>query len=139
MTNNQPVILVADDDPDFNYLMQYVIKKSDIAAKARFVSDGQAALDYLQGLAGFADRELFPLPDMAVLDMKMPFVPGLEVLKWIRQQPEFSGMPVMIISASLDGENRQKSTGLGANAYCTKSGDPADLVRAVRDFYEKWH
>jgi CheY-like chemotaxis protein len=100
-------------------------------------SDGQEAIDYLQGAGKFADREQFPLPCLVLLDLKLPYVMGLDVLKWIREQFG-AGLAVVILTASGQDEDIAAAYRLGANAFLTKPTEAnklQDMVRAIKDFW----
>ena len=80
-------ILQVEDDPNDVFFLQHAMKKAGVANPVQVATDGQQAIDYLRGVGKFADRKKFPLPCLILLDLKLPHVMGLDVLKWIRQQP----------------------------------------------------
>jgi CheY-like chemotaxis protein len=132
----KPILLVEDEENDV-FFFKHAMKKESLANPLRVASDGQEAIDYLQGAGKFANREEFPLPHLVVLDLKLPFVMGLDVLKWIRQQPELTPI-VIVLSSSQQKEDIATAYRLGANAYLVKSPDLAKLqgmVRAINDFW----
>lgn len=90
------------------------------------VTDGQKAIDYLKGSGKFADRETFPWPSLILLDLKLPYVMGLDVLKWIREEIGHS-MLVIALSASLDSGDVATAQRLGANAFFVKPSDSRQL------------
>ncbi len=113
------------------------MQKEGLTNSLHIAVDGQQAIDYLQGAGKFADREKFPLPCLVLLDLKLPFVMGLDVLKWIRQRPELSPV-VIILSSSQQNADISTAYRLGANAYLVKAPDLGklqELVRAIRDFW----
>src|SRR5690349_19119637 len=79
-------ILQVEDDPNDVFLFQHAMKKVGVTNPLQVASDGQQAIDYLQSTGKFADRGKFPFPCLVLLDLKLPYVMGLEVLRWIRQQ-----------------------------------------------------
>src|SRR4026209_282034 len=121
----QPILQV-DDDPNDVFLLQHAMKKAGVANPVQVATDGQQAIDYLKGTGKFADREKFPLPCLVLLDLKLPYVMGLDVLKWIRQQP---GMVVVVIKLTASAEDADISTAyrLGANAFLTKPSEASKL------------
>jgi CheY-like chemotaxis protein len=130
-------ILQVEDDPNDVFLMRHAMKKAGVTNPVQVASSGQEAIDYLQGGGRFADREKFPLPCLVLLDLKLPRVMGLEVLRWIRQE---SGMAlvVVILSASADRSDIATAYALGANAFLTKPSEVEklhEMVRAIRDFW----
>jgi len=116
------------------------MQKEGLTNSLHIAVDGQQAIDYLQGAGKFADREKFPLPCLVLLDLKLPFVMGLDVLKWIRQRPELS--PVVILSSSQQNADISTAYRLGANAYLVK---PATLegrnrlIGAMKEFWLVWN
>jgi CheY-like chemotaxis protein len=134
---SQPILLVEDDENDVTF-MKMAFKKAGVDLPVHVAIHGQEALDYFQGTGKFAKREDFPLPCLVLLDLKLPFVMGLGVLKWIREQPELESTVVIILSASSENQDIQTAYQLGANAYLVK---PADLEKlylmahAIKDFW----
>ena len=113
------------------------MKKARIANPIHHASDGQQAIDYLQGTGKFADREQFPLPGLVLLDLKLPYVMGLEVLRWIRQQPRTPPI-VIVLTASAENADIAEAYRLGANAFLVKPSEASkleDIVKAIKDFW----
>lgn len=130
-------ILQVDDDPNDVFLLRHAMKKIGMENFIQVASDGQQAIDYLQGAGKFADRTKFPLPSLVLLDLKLPYVMGLDVLKWIRQQP---GTPqvVVVLTASAEDADIATAYRLGANAFLTKPSEAGKLegmVKAIKDFW----
>ena len=115
-------ILQVEDDPNDVFFLQKAMKKMAVTNPIQVASDGQEAIDYLQGAGKFADREKFPFPCLMLLDLKLPYVMGLDVLKWIRQQPDMA-LPVIMLSASAQDADIAKSYRLGANAFVSKPSE----------------
>src|ERR1039457_3119594 len=113
------------------------MQKVALASPIQVASDGQQAIDYLKGAGEFANREKFPLPCLVLLDLKLPYVMGLEVLKWIRKQPG----PVLIeilLTASAEDADIAAAYRLGANAFLTKPSKASkleDMAKAIKDFW----
>jgi CheY-like chemotaxis protein len=93
-------ILQVEDDPNDVLFLQMAVKRGAVEIPLRVVTDGKQAIDYLAGVGKFIDREEYPLPAVVLLDLRLPRVPGHEVLRWIRRQPQFAALPVIILSAS---------------------------------------
>ncbi len=113
------------------------MRKMGLANPIHVASDGQQAIDYLKGAGRYANREKFPLPCLVLLDLKLPHVMGLDVLKWIRQQPG-PALVVIILTASAEAGDIAAAYRLGANAFLTKpseSGKLEDMVKALKDFW----
>jgi len=119
------------------FLLQHAMKKVGVANPIHVASDGQQAIDYLKGTGKFVDREKFPLPCLVLLDLKLPYVMGLEVLKWIREQPG-PALVVVVLTASGQDADIAAAYRLGANAYLIKPTDARifeDMLKAFKDFW----
>ena len=130
-------ILQVDDDPNDVFLLQHALRNVGVANPIQVASDGQQAIDYLQGVGKFADRAKFPFPCLVLLDLKLPFVMGLDVLRWIHQQPGMA-LTVIMLTASGSEEDIVEAYRLGANAFLTKpseAGKLEEMVRAIKDFW----
>jgi len=130
-------ILQVEDDPNDVFLFKHAMKKVELTNPIQVASDGQEAIDYLSGVGKFADREQFPLPGVVLLDLKLPYVMGLEVLKWIRKQLNMAPV-VIILTASAEDGDIANAYRLGANAFLTKpseAGKLLSLVKAIKDFW----
>lgn len=130
-------ILQVEDDPNDVFFLKHAMKNVGMTNPMQVVSDGQEAINYLSGAGKFVDREKYPLPGLILLDLKLPFVMGLDVLKWIRDQPNL--VPVVIIlTASAEDEDIASAYHLGANAFLTKPSEASklqDIVKAIKDFW----
>ena len=132
----QTILQVEDDENDV-FLLQHAMKKAGVANPIQVASDGRQAIQYLSGVGKFEDRERFPLPGLVLLDLKLPYVMGLDVLKWIREQPG-TGPVVVILTASAEGEDIASAYRLGANAFLTKPSEASkfwDMVKSIKDFW----
>jgi len=130
-------ILQVEDDPNDVFFLQKAMKKMGVTNPIQVAHDGQEAIDYLQGAGKFADRGKFPYPCLVLLDLKLPYVMGLEVLRWIREQPG-SALPVIMFSASAEDADIAMSYRLGANAFLSKPSEARqldDMVKAIKDFW----
>ena len=130
-------ILQVEDDPNDVFFLQHAMNKAGVANPIQVASDGQEAIDYLKGAGKFADREQFPLPCLVLLDLKLPYVMGLDVLRWIRQQP---GPAPVVVILSASGEEGDIATAyrLGANAFLVKPSEASkfeDMVKAIEGFW----
>jgi CheY-like chemotaxis protein len=117
--------------------LKQAMRRAGVTRTIQVVSDGQEAIDYLQGAGKFFDREIFPFPDLVLLELDLPYVMGLEVLKWIRQQVG-STLPVVMLSASAEPADITDAYRLGANAFLRKPSEPNQLevvCKAIKDFW----
>jgi CheY-like chemotaxis protein len=130
-------ILQVEDDENDVLLLQHAMTKAGVENPIQVASDGQEAIDYLKGVGKFANRVKFPMPSLVLLDLKLPYVMGLDVLKWIRQQPRMS-VPVVLLTASSEEADIATAYHLGANGYMVKPSEAAklvDIAKAIKDFW----
>ncbi len=129
---NAPPILIAEDDPDDAFLLRRTFVKAQVANPLVFVGDGDEAIRYLSGLERFSAHEEQPWPVVLFLDLKMPRRNGFELLEWLREQPPFGGLPVVVLTSSREPADVTRAYELGANAYLVKPSTPNDLLATVR-------
>src|SRR2546423_1204661 len=115
-----PVILLVEDNDDDVFLMRRALKATKLSVPMHVANDGQEALDYLGGIGQFNNRASFPLPTVILLDLKLPYVHGFEVLNWIRQQPILKDVRVVVLTSSPEERDLQKARDLGAMTYLVK-------------------
>jgi two-component system response regulator len=130
-------ILQVEDDPNDVFLLQHAMRQAGVANPIQVATDGRQAIDYLKGCGKFADRQKFPRPCLVLLDLKLPYVMGLNVLKWIRQQPGPT-LVVVMLTASGDDTDIAAAYRLGANGFLVKPSQASELVamaKAIKDFW----
>ena len=130
-------ILQVEDDPNDVFLLQRAMKKAGVPNPVQIVTDGQQAIDYLRGAGKFADRGKFPFPCLVLLDLKLPYVMGLDVLRGIRKETG-TALVVVILTASREDADIAAAYRLGANAFLTKPSEAnklKDMVKAIMDFW----
>lgn len=132
MSSSQPVILLAEDDENDVFFMRRALQKSQVNFAVQVVTDGQQATDYLGGEGKFSNREQYPIPSVILLDLKMPFLDGFEVLAWIRKQPSFNGIPVAVLTSSAEERDRRRARELGATAYFVKPPKPETILEIIQ-------
>ena len=137
MTKNHSVLLV-EDDPDDVLLTQRAFRKLGVPTSMQVVGDGEQALAYLMGGGDYADRERFPLPDLMLLDLKLPRRSGFEVLEWLRAQPGLRRLPVVVLTGSRESVDVNRALDLGANSYLVKPVGFDDLLEVVRTLRLYW-
>lgn len=113
-------VLVVEDNEDDVFFMRRALAGVATKAATQYVSDGQAALAYLRGAAPFDDRRQFPNPHLVFLDLKLPFVNGLEVLATIRHDPRLRNVRVVILTSSSEERDYRQAEQLGIEAYLVK-------------------
>jgi CheY-like chemotaxis protein len=134
----QPVILVAEDDEAHVALLRRAFGLAGILAPLHFVSDGDEAVAYLRGEGKFARRDEFPLPDLLLLDLSMPRKDGFEVIQWIRHQPEFGALRIVVLTTSDAVRDINKAYQLGANSFLTKPLVFRDFKDTIQAMYHYW-
>ena len=130
-------ILQVEDDPNDVYFLQKAMKKMGVMNPVQVATDGQQAIDYVQGVGKFADRAGFPFPSLVLLDVKLPYVMGLEVLRLIRQECGRL-LPIVMLSASAQDADIVTAYRLGANAFLCKPSEVRkfeEMVKAIKDFW----
>lgn len=125
-------LLYAEDDPNDIVMFRRAFQRALLPAVLHTVDDGQAAIDWLNGTGRHADREKFPLPDILILDLKMPRKTGFEVLEWVRNQPVFEKLPVIILSSSDVPDDIKRAYAAGAAMYFVKSHTYKDVIEYLR-------
>jgi CheY-like chemotaxis protein len=130
-------ILQVEDDPNDVYFFQHAMKRLNLPNPIQVVTDGREAVQYLKGAGKFADRQQFPMPDLVLLDLKLPHLMGLDVLQWIRKDARLD-LVVVLLTASAEEVDIATAYHLGANAFLVKPSEArkmVELVRAMADFW----
>jgi two-component system response regulator len=135
--SGKKVILMVEDNPDDEELIRMALEKGKITNDVVVARDGQEALDRLFGGAG-GSKKLKPLPTVVLLDLHLPKVDGLEVLKRIRGNEETRLLPVVILTSSDEDKDRIRGYGLGANSYVCKPVDFKAFIDAVQELGLYW-
>ena len=132
------VILLVEDNPRDEALTLRALKKSNIVNDVNVVRDGVEALDYLFGTETHAEREMAALPQLVLLDLKLPKVDGLEVLRRIRADERTKRLPVVVFTSSSEEEDMIKSYELGANSYVRKPVEFEQFLEATKQLGMYW-
>ena len=131
-------ILLVEDNPDDVELTLYALKNSKLVNRIQVVRDGVEALDYLMGVGGFAGRDILDMPLLILLDLKLPKVSGLEVLRRIRADPRTRAVPVVILTSSREERDLAESYNLGVNSYVVKPVDFDRFSKVAKDLGYYW-
>jgi CheY-like chemotaxis protein len=131
-------VLVAEDNEADLALLREAVRRNSMDVRLREVSEGPEVIRYLCGDGPFADRHAFPMPDVLLLDLKMPKLSGFDVLHWLREHPECSRLPAIIISGSGLEKDIEKAYALGANTYFEKPSDFADFTSLLELLVQYW-
>jgi len=132
------IILLVEDNPSDVGLTRRAFEKYYISNELVVAEDGQEALDYLFGMGIYADRDITILPALVLLDLKLPRLDGLEVLRRIRGHPETRRLPVVILTTSREEEDIAESYDLGANSYIRKPVNFQQFAEALRQLGLYW-
>ncbi len=136
--SERSVILLAEDREDDIVLIRNAFSRANIRNPLFVVRDGEEATAYLRGAGKYSRRDEFPLPDLLLLDLKMPGMDGFEVLRWIRQQPGFSQLRVLVLTSSNQMRDVNQAYQLGANSFLVKPNDFDDFTELSRLIQNFW-
>ena len=132
------IILLVEDNPDDVELTLRALKKNNIANEVVVARDGTEALEYLMATGKYAERAIADLPEVVLLDLKLPKVGGLEVLRAMRADPRTQLLPVVVLTSSSEERDILASYDLGANSYIRKPVDFDQFVEAVLELGLYW-
>jgi two-component system response regulator len=135
---SEKVILLVEDNADDEELTLRALRKSNIMNRVVVVRDGAEALDYLFVRGAHASRDASETPQVVLLDLKLPKVDGLEVLRQLRREPRTRLYPVVILTSSKEEQDVMRGYDLGANSYIQKPVDFTQFVDAVRQLGLYW-
>ncbi len=131
-------VLHIDDDPNDTELFRAAVRKAAAQFTVHNISDGEEAMAYFNGRGIYANRRLYPLPKLVLLDLKMPRATGFEVLRWIRNHPEVGEVPVVVFSGSELKDDIQQAYAGGADSYLVKPLGFSALVSLVKNINTSW-
>ena len=132
------IILLVEDNPDDVELTLRAFKQNNISNKVIVAKDGVEALDYLFGKGMYTGRDVKDMPVVTLLDLKLPKISGLEVLKAIRQNEFTKLLPVVILTSSTQEQDVVNGYKLGANSYVRKPVDFTEFIQAVKSLGLYW-
>ncbi len=138
MGNNERSILLVEDNPDDELLTLMAFRENNIMNNIVIARDGEEALDYLFGKGMYSDRDVNILPQLILLDLKLPKVDGLEVLQQIRSTAGTMYLPVVVLTSSREEMDIIKSYQLGANSYIRKPVDFEQFSDAIKQLGLYW-
>jgi len=131
-------ILVIEDNPFDAELMLRAFRKQNIINPLLVLEDGSAALDFLFSRGAYADREISRLPKVIFLDLKLPKLNGLEVLKAIKSEERTRSIPVVIVTSSREDPDIKTAYALGVNSYVVKPVDSGTFIQAIGSLGAYW-
>ena len=132
------VILLVEDNPDDQELALLAFREANITSKIITCSDGEEALDYLFATGKYTDRDARIMPEVMLLDLKLPKVDGFEVLKRVREDPRTKLLPVVVLTTSSEQKDLVESYQLGTNSYIRKPVDFSKFIEFARQFGSYW-
>lgn len=135
---SEQIILLVEDNPDDQALTLRALKKNHITNEVVVAKDGVEALDYLFGTGQYAGRDASNLPELVLLDLKLPKIDGLEVLARMRADPRTKLLPVVVLTSSREERDLIDSYTSGANSYVRKPVDFTEFTDAVRQLGLYW-
>ena len=131
-------ILLVEDNEDDAFFMKRALRDARIQNPVQLVEDGRQAIDYLSGTGKYADRTAYPLPVIVFLDLKLPFKSGHDVLEWIRAQPQFARLIVIVLTSSSEPVDLNRAYRAGANSYVVKPATAEQLLETAKAFKLWW-
>jgi CheY-like chemotaxis protein len=134
------VILLVEDRQDDIEIIRRAFDQVGLLNPLQIVRDGEEAIDYLRGSGKYANRTEYPLPDLVLLDLKMPKIDGFQTLEWIRHQSGIRSIPVVVLTSSEMLRDVNRAYSLGANSFLVKPTDfqnSVELARVLREYWVK--
>jgi len=132
------VILLVEDNPDHAELVLRSLADSQVANRIVHVEDGEAALDYLHGRGAYTDRNAYPMPHLMLLDLRLPKVDGLQVLKEVKENLKLRPLPVVILTTSDAERDLAMAYEYNANSYLTKPVNFINFSKLLKDLGFYW-
>ena len=136
--NEQPVILIAEDSEGDLLMLRRAFSQAGLLIPLQAVSDGEEAVAYLKGEGRFANRAEHPLPDLLLLDLKMPRKNGFEVLEWLQGQPTLAKLRVVVLTGSDQIRDVNLAYKLGAASFLTKPVNFMEFKDTIQAMYNYW-
>lgn len=136
--NDERIILLVEDNPHDEQLTRRALKKSNVTNPVVVAHDGVEALDYLFARGHHATRDPAAMPEVILLDLKLPKLDGLDVLKALRAHQATQLLPVVVLTSSVEEQDLVRSYRLGANSYVRKPVDFVHFIDVVRQLGVYW-
>lgn len=131
-------VLLVEDEPADALLIQRALARAGLTSPVRLIEDGEGALDYLLGNAPYQDRELYPLPALILLDLKLPRLGGIELLRQLKRMQPMGRIPVIVLTSSAQTEDVERAYELGANSYLVKPARFAEFCDVASQLVGYW-
>ena len=133
----RPIMLIEDEQTDA-LLIRRAFEQAGVENPIHSVSDGDDALARLEGIGPYQDRIQYPLPAFVLLDLKLPGMHGLRLLRWIRSKKDLRLIPVIVLTNSADAADVKAAYETGANSYMVKPADRTEIFRVVKVIQDYW-
>jgi len=134
----EKIIMLVEDNPDDEELTLRALRKANIANEVFVARDGTEALDFLFSTGRYSERRPLPMPAVVLLDLKLPKLNGIDVLKRMRADPRTQLIPVVVLTSSSEDEDMLKSYQSGANSYVRKPVEFSSFANAVTQLGMYW-
>ena len=134
----EPVILVVEDSQFDVELLQHAFRKAGLGRPMQIVRDGVDAMSYLLGIGEYADRDQHPAPNILIIDLNMPRFNGLELLTWLRTQPDLQHLLVVVLTGTGRQQDIDIAYRMGAKSYLVKPTQADEFQTLINSFYEYW-
>ena len=138
MPEPEKLVLLIEDSADDAFFFKRSLQNAPLRNPVRVVPDIDEAIRYFEGTAQYADRSLFPLPSIAVIDLNVPRNDGFDLVKWLRARPEFHHLHIIVVSGVNRMQDITRAYQLGASSFLTKPVTPEDLRQLANAFPEYW-
>ena len=138
MAESPVEILLVEDNPDDVELTLHALERYHVANRVHVVRDGAEALDFIFARGPYAERDIKNTPKVILLDLKLPLVSGLEVLKQIKDDPRTQMIPIVVLTSSREERDLVESYRLGTNSYIVKPVDFEQFTEAARQLGLYW-
>jgi CheY-like chemotaxis protein len=135
---DQALILVVEDREDDIRLIRKAFQQGSVLNPLQVVRIGKEAIAYLSGVDKYANRAEYPLPELVLLDLKMPGLDGFDVLQWVRQQPGLKALRIVVLTSSDHIEDVNRTYELGANSFLVKPVNFADFIQTTKVLKGYW-
>ena len=136
--NNRGYVLLVEDNPDEVFITQRAFRKGEVANPLTVVTNGRQALDFLFSQGSYADRDKNDKPAVILLDLKLPLVSGLDVLKELKSNPNTNPIPILVLTSSTEERDQTESYRLGANDFICKPTSLLEFIEIVRKIKARW-
>ena len=136
--SDQALVLLVEDNEDDVALVRRAFSKCKVLNPLQVVRSGEEALEYLIGTGRYSNRSEYPVPELILLDLKLPGIDGFQVLRWIRQQPTLRALRVVVLTSSNELRDATTAYQFGANSFLVKPVDFDEFVNITNAIQGYW-